>query len=56
MGTAQTKYDKANTRTFSLKFNKKTDEELINKLLSEKNVQGYLKSLIRKDIKRLDNK
>lgn len=54
MGTAQTKYDKANTRTFSLKFNKKTDEKLIKKLLSVKNMQGYIKSLIKKDIETID--
>lgn len=56
MGTAQNKYDKANTRHFCLKLNKRTDEDIIKKLLSVPNVQGYLKSIIREDIKRLDNK
>lgn len=56
MGTAQTKYDKENTKHFCLKLNKRTDEELINKLLSVKNVQGYIKELIKKDIQTVDNK
>lgn len=56
MGTAQTKYDKANTKHFCLKLNNRTDEELIKKLLSVKNVQGYIKELIKKDIQTVDNK
>lgn len=50
MGTAQNKYDKENTRTFSLKLNNKTDKSIIDKLLSVPNIQGYIKNLIQKDI------
>lgn len=48
MGTAQNKYDKNNTKTFSLKLNKKTDKDIIDLLLKQGNVQGYIKNLIRK--------
>lgn len=51
MGTAQKKYDKDNTRKFSLKLNNKTDKAIIEKLLSIPNIQGYIKNLIEKDIK-----
>lgn len=50
MGIAQNKYDKENTRTFSLKLNKKTDKAIIDKLLSVPNIQGYIKNLIEKDM------
>lgn len=56
MGKAQSKYDKANTRHFCLKLNKRTDEDIIKKLLSVPNVQGYIKDLIKKDILTVDNK
>lgn len=46
----QKKYDKANTKSFTLKLNKKYDEDIIKKLDLEKNIQAYIKELIRKDI------
>lgn len=49
MATAQ--YDRENTRRINLKLNKKTDAEIINHLEQQKNIQGYLKELIRQDMK-----
>lgn len=48
---AQKKYDKANTKTYLLKLNKKTDADIINKLETVENRQGYIKELIRDDLK-----
>lgn len=48
---AQEKYDKANTVQVRLKLNKKTDADIIEKLDSVDNKQGYIKTLIRKDAK-----
>ena len=45
------KYDAANTVQFHLKLNTKTDAEIIEKLKSVQNVQGYLKDLIKADIR-----
>lgn len=44
------KYDKANTVDVRIKLNKKNDEDIINKLDSVDNKQGYIKGLIRTDI------
>ena len=48
---ASAKYDKANTKQVVLKLNLKTDNDIIGKLESLDNKQGYIKYLIRKDIK-----
>ena len=48
---AQAKYDAKNAKYISLKLNKTTDAELIAKLESVPNIQGYLKALIMADIK-----
>lgn len=47
---AQMKYDKANTQTFSVKLNNKTDSELIDWLSKQPNKQGAIKSAIKKYI------
>lgn len=47
---AQEKYDKLNTIQIKLKLNKKTDEDILKKLDSVGNKQGYIKDLIREDI------
>lgn len=47
---AQSKYDKKNTKQISFKFNLNTDADILKKLEEEKNVQGYIKKLIRSDI------
>ena len=48
---ANEKYDKANTRQIKLKLNVKTDSDIIKKLDEVDNKQGYIKNLIREDIK-----
>lgn len=47
---ANARYDKANTKQIALKLNKNTDADILAWLEAEQNVQGYIKSLIRKDI------
>ena len=46
------KYDKENVKGVFLKLNKNTDKDILDKLWSEENVQGYIKRLIREDIKK----
>ena len=46
---AQDRYDKENTVQIRLKLNKKTDADIIKKLESVDNKQGYIKALIRAD-------
>lgn len=48
--TAQEKYDKANTKQVKLKLNLNTDADILKRLASAGNTQGYIKALIRKDI------
>lgn len=48
---ATEKYDKANTKQIMMKLNKGTDADILAKLESVPNVQGYIKELIRKDIR-----
>ena len=47
---ATAKYDRNNTRTYSLKLNTNTDKEIIEVLDSTGNVQGFIKGLIREYI------
>ena len=49
--SAQTTYMKNNTKAYYLRFTKSTDSDIIEKLESVDNRLGYIKSLIRKDIK-----
>lgn len=44
------KYDAANTVQIKLKLNINTDKDILEKLESEENKQGYIKRLIREDI------
>lgn len=44
------KYDERMTRQFNLKLNIKTDADVIKKLDSIANKQGYIKRLIRMDM------
>lgn len=46
------KYDKAHTKQIHLKLNKRTDKDVIERLLGTGNIQGYIKGLIRADIER----
>lgn len=47
---ASMKYDATNTKRISLKLNKKTDKDILAKLESVDNMQGYIKGLIRRDM------
>lgn len=49
--TPQTRYDKANTRSIALKLNKGTDADILQRLESVDNMQGYIKLAIRNYIK-----
>jgi hypothetical protein len=44
------KYDKANTVQIKFKFNVNTDADILEKLNSVENKQGYIKELIRADM------
>ena len=49
---AQKKYDEAHKKDFrivQLKLNRKTDEDIIDRLEAVGNIQGYIKELIRAD-------
>lgn len=46
----QRRFDEKNTRRIGLKLNLKTDADILEKLESVENKQGYIKDLIRKDI------
>ena len=47
---SQQKYDKTNTTQIRMKLNLKTDADILEKLESVRNKQGYIKALIRADI------
>lgn len=47
---AKKRWDKENTTVVTMKLNNKQDAEIINKLNSVPNKQGYIKELIRADI------
>lgn len=46
------RYDATHTKRFSLKLNLKTDKDILDKLDSVSSKQGYIKKLIRDDIKK----
>ena len=48
---AQDRYDKENTIRITIKLNKKTESDIIEKLNSVDKKQTYIKELIRADIK-----
>lgn len=48
---ASAKYDKYNTRSILLKLNTTSDADILEKLDNEDNKQGYIKNLIRNDIR-----
>ena len=49
---ARRKYDKENTVVVTIKLNKKTDADILELLKIKNNKQGYIKEVIRKDIKK----
>ena len=46
------KYDRAHTRQYHLKLNLTTDADIIEHLNRQQSIQGYIKDLIRRDIKK----
>ena len=46
------RYDATNTRQYHLKLNKKTDADIIERFDQQDSVQGYIKELVRADIKK----
>lgn len=48
---AQQRWDKVNIRRIVLKLVRTTDADIIEHLENKDNMQGYIKDLIRKDIK-----
>lgn len=48
---SKSRWDKENTVVITMKLNKNQDADIIDKLNSVDNKQGYLKELIRADIK-----
>ena len=43
------KYQKANTKTYLIRINKNTEQDIIKRLESVKSKNGYIKKLIRED-------
>lgn len=48
--TPQARYDKRMTKVITMKLNRGTDAEILAKLESVENIQGYIKELIRADL------
>ena len=48
----QARYDAKHCKMYTLKFNLETDADIIEKLSSVPNVQGYIRQVIREDISR----
>lgn len=46
------RYDAKNARSYALKLNRNNDADIIEKLSSVPSMQGYIKQLIREDLKR----
>lgn len=51
MRRATAKYDAIHTTQIKLKLNNETDRDILDKLATVDNKQGYIKELIRSDIK-----
>lgn len=47
---AQSRYDKKNTVSYSMKLNKNTDADVIKHMDHQENKQGYLKALVIDDM------
>ena len=54
--TPQTRYNKQYMKSVTFSFNRKTEQELLDKLDNVPNKSGYIKQLIRADIERSGNK
>ena len=49
---AQAKYDASHCKHYSLKYNIFIDKEVVEKLSSVPNMQGYIRQLVREDLSR----
>ncbi len=49
---ANKRYDEKNTKQIKLKLNYNTDSDILERLSEVDNMQGYIKQLIRADIKK----
>ena len=54
--TPQDRYEAKTIRRFALKINRNTDADILDHLESLDNVQGYIKDLIRDDLRRRASK
>lgn len=52
LSIAQAKYNKTHCKMISLKFHNENDADILEKLSSVPNIQGYIKQAIRNDIAR----
>jgi hypothetical protein len=48
-------YDRKNTKLIGMKLNRNTDADILDHLAKHENIQGYLKRLIREDMKKAGN-
>ena len=53
---AKKKWDKVNTTVVTVKLNNNTDADIVHKLESVPNRQGYIKTVIRKDMADIKSK
>ena len=51
---AQAKYDAENTRQVHLKLNRNTDKDVLERLDEVQSKQGYIKRLIRDDLRKAE--
>lgn len=49
---SKARYDAENTKVITIKLNKKTDAEILERLSKEESVQGFIKSCIKERIER----
>lgn len=49
---AVTKYNATTTKTYKLKLNLRTDQDILQKFADVESVNGYVKTLIRNDMKK----
>lgn len=50
---ATKKYQAANTKFLQIRLNFRTDQDILDKLSEEESMSGYVKKLIREDIRRI---
>lgn len=50
---AEKKYQAANTKFLQIRLNFRTDQDILEKLSEEESMSGYVKRLIREDIRRI---